>query len=221
MSILKDGRRPATGPDSHDALDRAVVAGFVTPGVVLSHGRRKLLVTRLRARMIAVDAWTLSGRRLTQKALAKQLGISDRGLSLHFPVLGAVYAFPPPELALSMCGASVKATAWDDIAASLVPVFQALDGNPHGRSLLSGLVRLHRAHQELADADGYFAHAMRDAISTKRERSTLAICGLFTDGFRTILEDWVDQDEPSLMYVAERVDQLLIGPVQNAYAAFR
>ena len=55
------------------------------------------------------------------------------------------------------------------------------------------------------------------SITGKRERNTLAIVGLFTDGFRAALEDWVDCGEPSLTFVAERVEMLLVGPVQRAF----
>lgn len=197
----------------------SVLAGFVGPRVTLPHGQRKIAAARLRARMMAVDTWLGSGKRPSSHTLAELLSTSERWLSYQFQNQSALYAFPPPELALSMSAASVGGIEWTEIARLVGPIFVALDTNHQGRMLLSGLVRLHRLHPELTDMDGYFAHALRDAISGKRQRCTLAITGLFTDGFRNALEDWVDLGEPSLLFVSGCVEHLLVGPVQRAFEA--
>jgi hypothetical protein len=221
MTILTKDRHPATGPDSYYALDQAVLAGFVVPGVDLPHGQRKIAAARLRARMIAVDSWLETGERPSNRVLAERLGMSERCLSYQFESQSALYAFPPPELALSMSAACAGITAWSEIARLVGPLFVALDANPQGRMLLSGLVRLHRSHPALADMDGYFAHALRNAISGKCQRCTLSIIGLFTDGFRVVLEDWVDLGEPSLLFVSDCVGRLIVGPVRSAFDALR
>lgn len=217
MKILTKTLGLVTEPASVDSLERTLLAGFVNPDVEMPHGERKITVARLRARMAAVDAWVSTGHRISHQALAKRLEMSERYLSYQFPAQSGLYAFPPPELALSMSGASANAIEWTDVAKTVRPVFLAMDTNLQGRGLLSGLVQLHRAHPSLAETDGYFANALRNAITGKRERNTLAIVGLFTDGFRAALEDWVDCGEPSLTFVAERVEMLLVGPVQRAF----
>lgn len=199
--------------------DLALVAGFVDPHRELGYRETEVLARHLRCRMVAVNAWVTTGERLSHKAVADQVGIAERTLSNHFVDLNALYAFPPPELATALTAATATATAWEDVAAATVPVFAALHTNPHGRTLMAGLARLHRTHPELDDTDGYFAHAMRDAISTKRPAHTLAIVGLFTDELRTAFHDWVDHGEPDLKFVAERVTHLIQGPVQHAYNA--
>lgn len=212
-------------PNSHhpgrhgDGLDRVVVAGFVNPNCELGYGATKIVAGRLRARMVAVDAWVTTGERLSHQALADRLGMSGRCLSYQFADHNELYAFPPPELARSLTSTTATVTDWNQVAALTVCVFEALETNPRGRLLMAGLVRLHRAHPELCNTDGYFAHAVRDAISNKRPRHTLPIIGLFTDGIRTAFQDWVDNGEPSLEFVAERVTHLIQGPVQQAYNA--
>ena len=219
MTILTKDRHPATGPNSYCALNQAVLAGFVVPGVDLPHGQRKIAAARLRARMMAVDSWLGTGTRPSNHVLAERLGMSERCLSYQFENQSALYAFPPPELALSMSAACGGSTAWTDIARLVGPIFVALDTNPQGRMLLSGLVRLHRSSPALTDMDGYFAHALRDAIGGKRQRCTRPIIGLFTDGFRVALEDSVDLGEPSLMFVSGCVGRLILGPVRCAFEA--
>lgn len=212
-------------PNSHhprrhgDGLDRVVVAGFVNPNRELGYGATKIVAGRLRARMVAVDAWVTTGERLSHQALADRLEMSGRCLSYQFADHNELYAFPPPELARSLTSTTATVTNWDQVAALTVCVFEALETNPRGRLLMAGLVRLHRAHPELCNTDGYFAHTLRDAISNKRPRHTLPITGLFTDGIRTAFQDWVDNGEPSLEFVAERVTHLIQGPVQQAYNA--
>lgn len=212
-------------PNSHrprrhgDGPDRVVVAGFVNPNRELGYGATKIVAGRLRARMVAVDAWVMTGQRLSHQVLANRLEMSGRCLSYQFADHNALYAFPPPELARSLTSTTASVTDWDQVAALTVPVFEALETNPGGRVLMAGLVRLHRAHPDLCDTDGYFAHALRDAIINKRPRHTLAITGLFTDGIRIAFQDWVDNGEPSLEFVAERVTHIIQGPVQQAYNA--
>ncbi len=209
----------ASAHASYDALDEALLAGFVTPEMHLPYQRRKIAAIRLRARIVAVDAWISTGARLAHRELAQRLEISDRSLSDHFPTQSGLYAFPPPELAISFSAASIAATTWSDIAKLVTPVIEALDSNPQARTLLAGLVVLHRAHDELSDTDNYFAHALRDALQSKRHPSTLAIVGLFTEGLRAAFNDWVDAGEPSFTFVADRVTMLLVGPVQSAFEA--
>ena len=161
----------------------------------------------------------VTGERLSPRALADCLGVSGRCLSYQFADQSGLYAFPPPELARSLSGATAGATGLDEVDALIVPLFSALESNSHGRALLAGLVRLHRAHPDLCECDGYFAHALRDAIETKVPRHTLAIVGLFTDGIRIAFEDWVDEGEPDLGFVSARVAHLIRGPVRQAFDA--
>lgn len=199
--------------------DDVVLSGFVTPNLELGCGAARVIAARLRTRMVAVDAWVVTGKRLSHQALAVRMGMSERCLSYRFADQSELYAFPPPELARSLTGATTGVSAWDEVAALIFPVFSALEANSGGRMLMSGLVRLHRAQPDLCESDGYFAHALREAIRTKRPRHTLAIAGLFTDGIRTAFEDWLDDGEPDLQFVAERVAHLILGPVQQAYTA--
>ncbi len=134
-----------------DVADRAVVAGFVNPNLELGYGATKVLAGRLRARMVAVDAWVITGERLCHKVLADRLGISGSGLSYQFTDQNELYAFPPPELARSLSSATAPVTNWDEVAALTVPVFEALESNPQGRVLMAGLVRVHRRHPDLCN----------------------------------------------------------------------
>lgn len=210
-------RRPDEGPRSYDALDRAILGGFVNPAVELPFGQRKVLASRLRMRMSAVGRWISDGKPLSGRDLATELKVSDRCISNHFPNRTGLYAFPPPELAVAMVGASAPSRVWSDIALSIRPVFAALDSNVPGRRLLADLVVLHRTHTELVAADGYFSVVMRDGIRDRREVRTLAIVGLYTDGLRLAFEEWFDAGEPSMMFVADRVGSLIVGPVQDAF----
>ncbi len=218
-----NSQAPVPVPDSifghHRPDDLVVTAGFVIADVDTSDAARKLLVTRLHARMAAVDGWRNSGERLTHRVLAERIGMSERWLSYQFPIQSELYAFPPPELALSLSGAAKNVTGWEDVANMVGRVFSAMESNAQGRMLMAGLVRLHRAHPALCEHDGHFAHSLREAIRSKRPRPTLAIAGLFTDGIRTAFEDWVDAGEPDLDFVALRVAELLLGPVQAAFIA--
>ena len=221
MPILSKDSRCSDGPDSYDARDRALLSGFVVPGTDLPHGKRKVAVAHLQARMFAVGAWVATGNRLAHKEVANSVGISERCLLNYFPTQGGLYAFPPPELARSICGASVDAWEWDEIAKLVRPVFLALDDNPQARELMSGLVVLHRRHPELTDTDGHFSNALRNELLAKRERNTLPITGLFTEGLRLAFNDWFDSGEPSLGLVAERVKSLLVGPISRAFDALQ
>jgi hypothetical protein len=209
----------ATEPTNFIAVsDSHILSGFVDPGP----GRyldRRVLADCLRARMAAVQVWVETGERVSQKSLAKHLLKSERWLSIHFKNHLELYALPPPELARRLSSATADVLGWTEIAERTVPVFNALDGNPYGRALFAGLVRLHRAHPDLTDCDAYFDHALQKALSTKRQRHTLAITGLFTDGIIVAFEDWVDDGEPSLRFVAERVANLIQGPVRQAFEA--
>ena len=219
MTILRRGAGPTAGPDSFDALDRALLAGFIAPGVELPFGELKTAVRRLRSRMAAVELWLATGVQPPHQLVAEHIGVSDRWLSYEFPKQSELYAFPPPELACSLVGASASSREWPEIARLIRPVFQALNTNCHGRSLMSGLVTVHRKNPDLDDTDAYFVLAMRSAIRDHRHRRTLAIANLFTAGIRMAFEDWVDAGEPDLTFVADRVGQFLTGPVQAAYNA--
>ena len=221
MAISSKDLRPSNGPDSFHDRDRALLSGFVVPGIDLPHGERKVAVAHLQARIIAVGTWVATGNRLSHKELADLVGVSGRCLSNYFPIQSALYAFPPPELARSLCGASVDAWAWDEIARLVRPVFSALELNPQARELMSGLVVLHRRHTELTETDGHFSTALRNELETKRDRNTRPITGLFADGMRLAFEDWFDDGEPSLEFVANRVELLLVGPISSAFDALR
>lgn len=219
MAILSKGARPEFGVDSHYELDRALLAGFVTPGEELPPGQRKVAAQRMRARIAAVDYWKLEGKLPTHKHLAERLDVSESCLSNQFPKKNELYAFPPPELARSFAGASRPSRSWPEIAQLLRPVFDDLETSNLGRLLMAGLVKMHRAEPQLAESDAYFATAMRSAIRYRRPRRTLPIATLFGDGVRLAFEDWVDEGTPHLSFVADRVASLVIGPVQNAYDA--
>ena len=220
MSILKKESRPGDGPDSYYALDGKLLAGFVNPFVDLSHGKRKLAASKLRARIAAVDLWTAEGTRPSQSAIAKRLGVSPRCLAYQFPDQGELYAFPPPELAVSLTSVSTS-RMWPEIADQLVPVFAQMNDNLQGRGLMSGLVRLHRCNRHLAETDGYFCFALRKVIREYRPRSSLPIAALFTDGLRLAFADWHDAGEPDLAFVSDRAGTLLVGAIQNAYEALQ
>lgn len=219
MAILSKGARPEFGIDSHYEIDRALLAGFVTPGEELPHGQRKIAAGRMRARFAAVDYWTLEGKLPSHKHLAERLATSERCLSYQFPKQSEIYAFPPPELARSFAGASRSSRAWPEIANLIRPVFDDLETNTLGRTFMAGLVSMHRGEPQLAESDAYFSAAMRSAIRYRRPRRTLPIANLFTDGVRLAFEDWVDAGTPHLSFAADRVASLLTGPVQNAYDA--
>lgn len=219
MAILPRGAAPASGPDSFEELDRALLAGFVVPGTELPFGQRKIAAGRLRARVAAVEFWVAKRSPPSHQELAERIGISDRCLSYQFPKQSELYAFPPPELARSLVGASASSRVWSEIALLTRPVFDALETNRAGRSLMAGLVVIHRANPDLGDTDAYFAMAMRASIRDHRHRRTLSIANLFTAGVRMAFEDWVDAGEPNLEFVADRVGRFLVGPVHEAYEA--
>lgn len=219
MAILTRGAGPGSGPDSFDALDRALLAGFVVPGTELPFGQRKIAAGRLRARVAAVEFWASEGTQPSHRELAERAGMSDRCLSYQFPKQSELYAFPPPELARSLVGTSASSRVWSGIAVLIRPVFEALETNMQGRSLMAGLVMIHRANPDLGDTDAYFAMAMRASIRDHRHRRTLSIANLFTAGVRLAFEDWVDAGEPNLEFVADRVGRFLVGPVNDAYEA--
>ena len=131
--------RPESGPESHDAITRSLLAGFVAPGAVLAFGHEKVVAGILQARIFAVGVALELGLSAPLHALVERLGVSDRWLQNHFPVKTALYAFPPPELAESLGAAGAAATSWAEVGPLIRPVFLALDDNPQGRSLLSGL----------------------------------------------------------------------------------
>lgn len=217
MAILTRGAAPESGPDSFDALDRALLAGFVVPGNELSFGKLKIAAGRMRARVGAVELWLSKAAQPSHKELAKYIDISDRCLSYQFPKQSELYAFPPPELARSLAGASVSSLVWSEIGVLVRPVFEALETNIAGRSLMAGLVIIHRANPALDNTDAYFTVAMSASIRDHRPRRTSSIADLFTGGVRMAFEDWVDAGQPNLEYVADRVDRFLAGPVNDAY----
>ncbi len=219
MAILPRGAAPGSGPDSFDELDRALLAGFVVPGTELPFVQRKIAAGRVRARVAAVEFWVVEGSQPLHQELAERIGMSDRCLSYQFTKQSELYAFPPPELARSLVGASASSRVWSEIALLIRPVFDALETNKAGRSLMAGLVMIHRANPDLGDTDAFFAMAIRASIRDHRHRRTLSIANLFTAGVRLAFEDWVDADEPSLEFVADRVGRFLVGPVQAAYEA--
>ena len=219
MAILSRGAGPESGPDSFEGLDRALLAGFVTPGVELGFGKSKLAASRIRARVAAVELWLREGKQPSHTAVAERLQVSDRCLTYQFSKQSELYAFPPPELATALVEASSLSREWPQIAGLIRSVFDALETNQQGRCLMAGLVAIHRADPDLNDTDAYFAMRMRAAIRDHRPRRTLAIANLFTGGLRLAFEDWVDEGEPNLSFVADRVGRLLTGPVSNAYDA--
>ena len=219
MAVLPRGAAPGSGPDSFDELDRALLAGFVVPGTELPFGQRKIAAGRLRARVAAVEFWVVEGSEPSHQELADRIGMSDRCLSYQFPKQSELYAFPPPELARSLVGASASSRVWSEIALLTRPVFEALETNKAGRSLMAGLVMIHRTNPDLGDTDAYFAMAMRASIRDHRHRRTLSIENLFTAGVRMAFEDWVDAGEPNLDFVADQVARFLVGPVHDAYEA--
>ena len=221
MAILRRGAARGSGPDSFDELGRALLAGFMVPGTELPFGQRKIAAGRLRARVAAVEFLVSEGTQPSHNELAERIGMSDRCLSYQFPRRSELYAFPPPELARSLVGASASSRVWSEISLLIRPVFEALETNKAGRSLMAGLVMIHRANPDLGDTDAYFAIAMRTSIRDHRHRRTLSIANLFTAGVRMAFEDWVDAGEPNLEYVADRVGRFLVGPVHDAYEALR
>ena len=98
-------------------------------------------------------------------------------------------------------------------------MFEALETNVQGCSLMDGLVAIHRGNPDLAESDAYFSMTLRAGIRDHRPRRTWAIANLFTGGVRMAFEDWIDAGQPHLTFVADRVGQFLIGPVQDAYNA--
>jgi hypothetical protein len=108
----------------------ALVAGFVNACADLTTGAVKALSLRLQARMIAVRVWDENGERSSHKALADNSGVSKRWLSKQFADHHSLYAFPPPELAYSLTGATAGVREWAAVAQRTWPVFAALETNP-------------------------------------------------------------------------------------------
>ncbi len=206
MAELPHGDGPKAGPDSFGAMDHAILAGSMVPGVALAFGQRKIASGRIRARVAAVELWVSEGVQPSHKALAESIGISERCVSYQFPKQSELFAFPPPELARSLVGASASSRVWSDIALLIRPVFHALDTNVEGRLLMAGLVAIHRENPDLDDTDAYFAMAVRAAIRDHHPRRTLSIANLFTGGVRMAFEDWVDAGEPSLPWSLTALD---------------
>ena len=203
---------PDSGPESHCALSEALLNGFVVPGTIVPFGHAKVIAGILWARLAAVEAALEKGPSASSMHdLATRLQMSYGWLQSHFSVKTALYAFPPPELAESLGGAGGAATSWAEVGPLVRPVFLAFDANPEGRSLLSGLVTLHRANHDLAACDGYFAAALHEQVRGHVSPRALSMVGFFTDGLRTAFGEWVDAGQPSLGFVADRVDRLLAG----------
>ncbi len=200
---------PDSGPETHCASREVFLNGFVVPGTIVPFGQAKVVVGVLRARLAAVEAALEEGLSVPMHDLAARLHMSYGWLHFHFPVKTALYAFPPPELAESLGGAGAAATSWADVGPLVRPVVLALDANPEGRSLLSGLVMLHRANPTLAASDGYFASALHEQVRGHVSPRALSLVGFFTDGLRNAIGEWVDAGQPSLEFVADRVDRLL------------
>lgn len=55
MAELPHGDGPKAGLDSFGAMDHAILAGFMAPGVALAFGQRKIASGRIRARVAAVE----------------------------------------------------------------------------------------------------------------------------------------------------------------------
>lgn len=221
MAILPRGSRPADGANSWDEVDSEILLGFVVDEKSLSPAKRKTAAARLRASACAVDRWMCDGTQTSHADIASAVGMSGRWLSTQFPRKNDLYAFPPAEMARScafLSGVS-QSHEWDDIAQLVRPAFVLLQKNAKGKTLMAGLVRLHRAHPELGEADAVFSLALREELRERRRERTLSIVELFACGVRLAFQDWVDAGEPDLEFVADRVTAFVNGPVRCAYDA--
>lgn len=219
LAILPKGARPELGPESFGELDRAIIAGFTCPGRQLRFGEQKILAGRLRARHTAVEIWLSEGVEPSHRQLAERLGVSDRCLSYQFPRKGELYAFPPPELGRALIGAATSSRSWSEFGLLVRSMFDAMDTNEKGRSLMIGLISLRRANPEVCDTDAYFLREMRAACQNVLPRRTLPIANLLTGGVRMAFEDWVDIGAPNLIFVSDRIERFLVGPVRTAFEA--
>ena len=221
MAILPRGPRPADGLRSWGEIDSAILLGFVVDEESLSSAKRKTAAARLRASAYAVDRWLSDGIQPLHADVASAVGMSGRWLSKQFPRKNELYAFPPAEIARScalLSGAS-NSHEWDDISQLVRPAFTLLQTNAIGKKMMAGLVRLHRAHPELGEADSVFSLALREELRERRSNRTLSIVELFACGVRLAFQDWVDAGEPDLEFVADRVTAFVNGPVRCAYDA--
>jgi hypothetical protein len=221
MAMLPRGLPPIDAQVSWDEIDSLILVGIVADGKSLTPAKRKTAAARIRARSYAVDCWMRNGVEPSHRDIAAAAQVSDRWLSNQFPRKNELYAFPPAEMARScafLSGASTS-RAWDDIAELVRPAFSLLQTNQTVKKLMADLVRLHRIHPELGDADATFALAMREELKDRRSSRTLSIAELFACGVRLAFQDWVDAGEPNLAFVADRVAEFVNGPVRCAYDA--
>ena len=193
-------------------VELAMLAGFVDPACEPAHGDRKQAALVLRMRIAAVVLAHSGGLKAFAKSAAAQCGVSERTIARHFPVREALFAFPPPEMALAMVGAARLAGSWEDVELLARRVFVALDSNQVGRDLMSGLVAVHRSNPSLRAADGYFLAEFQGLLAQRvgpNYARALPLVGLFTEALRESFRVWADSPGESTTVVFDRAVSFL------------
>lgn len=137
-------------------------------------------------------------------AIASDLGISVRTIYNYFPVRESMFAFPPPEWAAAIVESTDGVTDLASVPDAVLPLFEALQKNPEGRTLMTNLVFLHDAHPELRAADAYFATELRRGLEARDGVSRAAqvvLIGFFTEALRVGLEQWARHPESSTLVI--------------------
>jgi hypothetical protein len=190
-------------------VELQLLRGFVGLDVVPTHGERKKLAARIRARCVAAEL----GIELPMKSFSDSLGVSERNLYRQFERREALFAFPPPELAVAIGESSHNQTSWLGVASCVGAIFAQLDENAEGKDLLRRLATLFRKHGEMARSDAHFACELRKQILLRPhvfDPCVEDLVGHFTDRMRAYLMDWALADREPITSVSERLEVLLL-----------
>jgi hypothetical protein len=174
-------------------VERALLRGLIVPETACSHRNRKLLASRMRVRIVAVEYVLREGLRCPVGRIADAAHVTARHINLTFGPKQALFAFPPPELAVAIVATAATARTFEEIPAKLSVLFASLDRNTEVLALIAGTAELHRRHKELRIADACFAEQLRMSLQTHFPHSAAALrrwTGYVTDGIRERLMTW-------------------------------
>ncbi len=187
------------------------IQGFIAKGANPLPRERHSIALKIEARSVAVRLALNFGLRSPLRSVADQMGKSVRNLHFQFKTKEAMFAFPPPEMADALVHLGAQAQTWDEFAATVHDLLEALDRNKTGRDLLYGLAVLHDRYPELEEADAYFAQELRSKIRSHPgiNPRVLPWVGYLADGFKDAIRLWaLDPDQP-ITIVSTHIASLL------------
>ena len=198
-----DGEYPVRRSNLH------LLEGFVREPNSLSVRDFKRIACSLRIRL------AVSGEASAHPALddiASDLGISVRTIYNYFPVREAMFAFPPPEMAVGIVESTEGVTELEKVPDAVLPLLEALQTNTEGRTLMTNLVYQHEAHPELRASDAYFATELRKCLEVRDGMShpaQVVLVGFFTEALRLGLEQWARHPDSSTLVIHRCLRDLL------------